>query len=108
MPMDTMEHREPEARVIYEYTLDQAVDDGVLCRLGWVNGKPLIGTAAIVEDVPDAERQRLFAEFLSWQRDVEPTLPEEDRLFAATASNGATVWVIDDGAAITLLYPSDY
>lgn len=103
--MDTMDAKE---WVIYEYTLDQAIDDGVLCRLGWVNGKPLIGTAAIVEDVPDAERQRLFAEFLSWQRDVEPTLQEEDRLFQARASNGETVWVIDDGAAITLLYPSDY
>jgi len=94
--------------VIFEYTLSEAIEDGVLYPLGWVNGKPLIGTAGTVADVPDEERQRLFADFLLWQREVEPSLPEEERMFVAKASNGQTVWVIDDGAAITLLYPSEY
>jgi hypothetical protein len=103
--METMDQKE---WVIFEYPLDQAIADGVLCRLGWVNGKPLIGTAGIVEDVPNEERQRLFAEFFRWQKEIEPTLNDEDRMFEALASNGENVWVIDDGAAITLLYPSDY
>jgi hypothetical protein len=109
--METMDQKE---WVIFEYPLDQAIDDGVLHRLGWVDGKPLIGTAGIVEDVPHEERQRLFAEFFRWQKeieptlnDIEPTLNDEDRMFEALASNGENVWVIDDGAAITLLYPSD-
>lgn len=48
----------------------------------------------------------MFAEFLKWQTSVEPTLAEEDRMFVATASNNQKVWVIDDGAAIALLYPA--
>lgn len=94
--------------IIFEYTLGEAIVDEVLHPLGWVNGKPLIGTAETVADLAQDERQRLFADFLAWQRDVEPTLPEDERTFVATASNGQTVWVIDDGAAMTLLYPSDY
>jgi len=94
--------------IIYEYSLDEAIADGVLHQVGWVNGKPLIATAGIMNDLPSGERQRLFAEFLSWQRDVEPTLPEEERMFTATASNGKRVWVIDDGSAVTLLYPEEY
>ena len=34
-------------------------------------------------------------------------LPEEDRLFSTTM-NRETVWVIEDGAAFTLMYLSDY
>ncbi len=94
--------------VIFEYTLGEAIDDGVLYPQGWAQGKPLIATAGTMEDLADDERQRLFADFLHWQRDVEPTLPEQDRMFVAIASNQEKVWVIDDGAAITLLYPSEY
>ena len=94
--------------VIFEYTLPEAIVDGVLRPLGWVDGKPLIGTAGTVADLPSDERQRLFADFLQWQRDIEPTLAEEDRMFVAMASNNQKIWVIDDGAAITLLYPSEY
>lgn len=95
-------------KVIFEYTLGEALDDGVLYSQGWAQGTPLIATASTMEDLADDERQRVFADFLRWQRDVEPTLPEQDRMFVATASNGEKVWVIDDGAAITLLYPSEY
>ena len=94
--------------VIFEYTLTEAIDDGVLYPLGWAEGKPLIGTARTVEDLSSEERQRLFADFLEWQKRVEPTLAEEDRMFVRTASSNQNVWVIDDGAAITLLYPSEY
>ncbi len=94
--------------VIFASTLAEAIEDGVLMGLGWAQDKPLIGTAAIVEDVPAQEREGLFRDFLRWQGETEPGLAEEDRMFVATASNGETVWVIDDGAAITLLYPSDY
>ncbi len=101
-----MEHE--QENVIFAYTLAEAIDDGVLQQLGWAAGKPLMGTAAIVEEVTAREREGLFRDFLRWQQETEPGLAEEDRMFVATASTGETVWVIDDGAAITLLYPSDY
>lgn len=95
-------------KVIFEYTLREAIDDGVLYPLGWVEGKPLMGTAGTVADLDTAECQKLFAVFLKWQWEIEPTLADEDRMFVATASNNQKVWVIDDGAVITLLYPSEY
>jgi hypothetical protein len=44
---------------------------------------------------------------VQWKHKVEPTLPEEERLFKTTM-NMETVWVIEDGAAFTLMYPEDY
>ena len=35
------------------------------------------------------------------------TLPEAEQLFQMTM-NGETVWVIEDDAAFTLMYPEDY
>ena len=45
--------------------------------------------------------------FVGWRKNVMPTLPEEERLFSTTM-NRETVWVIEDGAAFTLMYPLDY
>lgn len=103
-----MENTQPEPVVIFAYTLEEAIADGVLYPQGWAKGLSLIATAAVMEDVEEEERRQLFADFLRWQREIEPQLPEEERLYVAAASNGKKVWVIDDGAAITLLYPSDY
>jgi hypothetical protein len=36
-----------------------------------------------------------------------PTLPEEEQLFA-TMMNSKKIWVIEDGAAFTLMHPEDY
>ena len=49
----------------------------------------------------------IWNEFVQWKKAVEPTLPEEERLFK-TSMNFKTVWVIEDGAAFTLMYPEDY
>jgi hypothetical protein len=93
---------------IVAYTLDEALADGVLHRQGWLGRKPLVATAGTVADLPFTERKALFDHFLKWREEVEPTLPEEERLFSHEASNGQTIWIIDDGAAITLLYPHEY
>jgi hypothetical protein len=36
-----------------------------------------------------------------------PNLPEEERTFV-TKMNLKKVWVIEDGAAFTMMYPEDY
>lgn len=94
--------------VIFSYSLDQAMEDGMLQLEGWLGHKLLVATQGTAADLPSAERREHFRTFLRWQRDVEPTLEEQDRMFVAKASNGRTIWVIDDGTAITLLYPSEY
>jgi hypothetical protein len=94
--------------VIFEHTLMQAIADGVLHPMGWAKGKPLMATVGTISDLPGGEIQDLFEQFFTWQRNLEPTLPEEDRLFSTKASNGKFVWVIEDGQAITVLYPEEY
>ena len=99
--------------VIIGYTLSQAIADGVLVeifknRWGQLSGgKPMVATAHLFGEVSQAGLLEIWNEYVTWRRNVEPTLPDEDRLFH-TSMNGKTVWVIEDGQAFTLLYPEDY
>jgi hypothetical protein len=102
-----------EPLVVYSYTLQQAIDDGMLSLLWekrWWDlsrGKPIVVTAAVKAELSEAALIEIWNAYVTWRKDVEPTLPEEDRLFS-TQVNGETVWLIDDGQAFTILYPSDY
>ena len=49
--------------VIYEYTLGEAFQDGVLRLKGFAGNKPLVVTSAIGDDLPDEEQRQLFALF---------------------------------------------
>lgn len=49
----------------------------------------------------------IWREYVLWQKEVMPALAEGERLFS-TEMNGLIVWVIEDEAAFTLLYPEDY
>jgi len=99
--------------VIYEYTLAQAIADGVLTEVfksRWLmlsGGKPIVATAAVFADISLAGLIEIWNEYVSWRKFVEPTLREEDRLFK-TEMNSKTVWVMEDGQAFTILYPEDY
>jgi hypothetical protein len=102
-----------DADVIAAYTLDQAIADGVLVeifkhRWGQLSGgKPIVATAHLFGEVSLAGLLEMWNEYVQWRRHTEPFLPEEERLFH-TKMNGKTVWVMEDGAAFTLLYPDDY
>jgi hypothetical protein len=102
-----------DADVISTYPLDQAIKDGVLVEIfknRWgelSGGKPIVATAHLFNDISLAGLMEIWNEFVSWRKTVMPTLPEAERLFHTTM-NGQTVWVIEDGAAFTLLYPEDY
>lgn len=94
--------------VIYRYSLNDALADGVLCQIGMRGPQPIVATAAVMQDLPIEEVRQVVEAFVAWQRYVEPGLIEEERLFKVKASNEELVWVIDDGAAVTVLYPRDY
>jgi hypothetical protein len=102
-----------DSEVISRYTLDQAIEDGVLVEIfknRWdklSGGRPIVATAHLFNEVTLAGLLEIWNEFVQWQRHVMPTLPEAERLFHTTM-NGQTVWVIEDGAAFTLMYPEDY
>ena len=97
--------------VISTYTLKQAIADGVLVEIfknRWdelSNGKPIVATAHLFGAVSLAALREIWNEFVSWRKTVMPSLPDEDRLFSTTMN---TVWVIEDDAAYTLMYPEDY
>ena len=99
--------------IIVSYTLDQAISDGVLVELlkhRWPKlsgGKPIVATSHLFSEVSIAGLMEIWNEFVQWKKAVEPTLPEEERLFK-TNMNFKTVWVIEDGEAFTLMYPEDY
>jgi hypothetical protein len=102
-----------DADVISTYALDQAIADGVLVEIfkdRWQElsgGKPIVTTEHLFNDVSLAGLMEIWNEFVSWQKDVMPTLPKVDRFFHTTM-NGKKVWVIEDPTAYTLLYPEDY
>jgi hypothetical protein len=99
--------------IILAYTLDDAIADGVLFPImqrRWhdlSDGKPIVVTRSVAADVTGSGLVRVWNEYVHWHKEIEPTLPEEERLFTTTLGN-KTVWVIEDGAAFTILYPEDY
>jgi hypothetical protein len=63
------------------------------------NGKPIVATAHLFENVSLAGRREIWNEFARWKRYVELTLAEEERLFS-TKMNEMTVWVIEDAVGL--------
>ena len=105
--------RTDDAHAIFAYTLEQAIEDGVLVEIfknRWrqlSGGKPIVATSHLFNEVSLAGLLEIWNEYVSWRKHTEPTLPEEERLFTTTM-NSQKVWVIEDGAAFTLMYPEDY
>ncbi len=102
-----------DAQVISVYTLQQAIDDGVLVEVfknRWpeLSGeKPIVATSHLFGEVSLAALLEIWNEFVDWNKYVKSFLPEEDQMFV-TEMNGEKIWVIEDGAAYTLLFPDDY
>lgn len=99
--------------VIHEYTLQQAIADGVLIELfksHWntlSNGKPMVVTAHLFDEVSLLELLEIWNAYVEWRTSASPVSEEEGWIFH-TQVNGKTVWVIEDAQAFTLLFPQDY
>jgi hypothetical protein len=102
-----------EATIILEYSLEQAIADGVLVEVfknRWdelSQGKPIVATANLFSQVSLAGLLEIWNEYVEWRTNVMPKLPEEEQLFATTM-NGDKIWLLEDGQAFTMLYPEDY
>jgi hypothetical protein len=106
-----------EATIISEYSLEQAIEDGVLCMVfdynikdfveKYTNGKPVVATTHLFNQMSHTDLLDLWNEYVDWTLNIMPTLPEEDQLFVTT-KKGKKIWVIEDGQAITMMYPEDY
>lgn len=99
--------------VIYEYSLEQAIADGILVEVfkpKWQHlsaGKPIVATAHLFGEVSLAGLLEIWNEYVEWRKNTMPTLPVEDQMFVTTM-NGNKIWLIEDGAACTMMYPEDY
>jgi len=102
-----------DTRVISVYPLQRAIADGVLVEVfknRWQQlseGKPIVATAHLFNEVSLAALQEIWNEFVHWRKHVMPTLPEEEQMFVTTM-NGNNIWLMEDGQAFTMMYPEDY
>jgi hypothetical protein len=101
------------AEVIATHPLQQAIKDGILVEIfkhRWdelSDGKPIVATAHLTQEISLAGLMDIWHAFVSWREHIMLTLPEAEQLFQMTMI-GETVWVIEDDAAFTLMYPEDY
>lgn len=99
--------------VIISYTLQQAINDGVLVEIfknRWPElsgGKPIVATAHLFNEVSLAALREIWNEFVIWNKQIKNTLPEEDQMFV-TSMNCEKIWLIEDGQAYTMMFPDDY
>src|SRR5438874_6533274 len=101
-----------DADIIDAYPLEQAIEDGVLVEIfkeRWSQlsgGKPIVVTSHLFngasEANPEAALIDIWNEFVYWNRQIKDTIPEEEQMFV-TELDGQKVWVIEDGAAITMM-----
>lgn len=106
-----------DAQVISVYTLQQAIDDGVLVEVfknRWPElsgGKPIVATSHLFNEVseaaPEAALIEVWNEFVHWNRNIKPTLAESEQMFV-TEMDGKKIWLIEDRQAFTMMYPEDY
>jgi len=99
--------------VTSQYPLERAIADGILVEIfknRWgelSGGKPIVATTHLFSEVSLAGLLEIWNEFVDWNKNIKDTLPEEDQMFVTTM-NGNKVWLIEDGAAFTMMYPEDY
>jgi hypothetical protein len=96
-----------DVEIISKYPLSQAIEDGMLYEVMRFNKKPIVATASIHEELGYSDLIDIWHEFREWKKKVEPTLPEEERLFKVF-KKGMTIWLIEDGAAYTFMQPHEY
>jgi len=95
------------------YPLERAIEDGVLVEVfknRWQElsqGKPIVATRHLFSQVSLAGLLDIWNEYVEWRKNVMPTLPEADQMFVTTMDS-EKVWLLEDGAAFTMLYPEDY
>ncbi len=101
-----------KAKVFSAYSLEQAIADGVLVEVfkpRWqqlTQGKPIVATDHLFNEISLAGLMAIWNGFVAWKRKTEPESPREE--IFTTEMNGKEIWLIEDGAAYTMMYPEDY
>jgi hypothetical protein len=97
--------------IIAAYPLSQALEDGVLVKLCdtrfGIEIKSLVATSHLLNEVGKDKVMKAWDEYVKWREEIMPRLNEEDQMFV-THVDGKKIWVIEDGAAFTAMFPEDY
>jgi len=100
-----------QIEIISVYPLSQAIADGVLVKLCDIRFgiviKPLVVTSHLLGEISREKIMGVWDEYAVWRQNIMPRLPIEEQMFV-TKVNNKKVWLIEDGAAFTVLYPEDY
>ena len=100
-----------DIEIISTYTQKEAIADGLLaklCDIRWCGvTRPYVGTTNVLAHIGYDGAMEIWKEFVDWRIHVMPNLPEEERLFY-TGVDGRKVWIIEDDAGYTIMYPEDY
>lgn len=100
-----------DIEIISVYPLSQAIEDGILVKLCDIRFgtqiKPLVATAHLYEEVGRDRVMKIWDDYVLWRQTIMSRLPEEDQMFVTTV-NGNKVWLIEDGAGFTAMFPEDY
>jgi len=93
--------------VISVYSQEQAVEDGVLVKVGYCGKIPVIFTSNLFYDgFEDTEvRTALINKGLKMLRQV---VPEDTKYMRLRVIEKGKIWLIFDGSALTFLKPEDY
>jgi hypothetical protein len=100
-----------DVEIISKYPLSQALEDGMLIKLcdirSGIEIKPLVATSHLLDEIERDQVMKVWDEYVAWRQNVMPKLKEEDQMFV-TKVNGKKIWVIEDGATFTAMFPEDY
>ena len=100
-----------DTEIISVYPLSQAVADGILVKLCDIRFgkviKPLVATSNLLSEISREKIMETWNEYVAWRQNIMPYLREEEQIFV-TKVNSKKVWLIEDGAAFTIMYPEDY
>jgi len=94
-------------KVIFAYTLEQAISDGVLVKVGNLGKLPVIFTTNLLEDGYEDKETRLVLINKGIEMLKKPD-PEDSEYMKLRVIEKDKIWVIWDGNGITYLKPEDY
>lgn len=102
-----------DAHIISAYTVQDGINDGQLIPVlphRWpeiTGGKPFVATNTLAAEITVAGIMECWNLYVEWRTNVMATLPEDEQMFT-TEMNSRTVWLLEDGAAFTIMFPEDY
>ena len=100
-----------DVEIISSWPLSRAIEDELivkLCDIRWgIEIKSLVATSHLLAEIDRDKVMKVWDEYVIWRQTIMPKLKEEDQMFV-TKIDGKKVWVIEDGAAFTAMFPEDY